>query len=126
MIIFFISWTLIVSIIGYIVYKNSDSKLDKETKDFTYKLNKQLDELDIDDVLDKPVKPYVSETGSIVKLDDENKGELFKSFERYYLEHPNQRFWQALRNFSKYYFIYGEIEDCEGKKVEDTFYLEGR
>ena len=37
----------------------------------------------------------------------------------YCLQHPEQRFWQALRNWSGYEFIYGFKE-----KLEDTFYID--
>ena len=57
-----------------------------------------------------------------------------KSFQEYCLANPDQRFWQQIRNFSGYRFIYGqklgdliaEAEDAEGRPValEDTFYLE--
>ena len=52
---------------------------------------------------------------------------LLESFAAYCNEYPEQRFWQALRNWSEYNFIYGSREtDPEAgdlPKVEDTFYL---
>lgn len=47
--------------------------------------------------------------------------EELESFILYCKTYPDQRFWQALRNWSKYNFIFGKqsLED-EG---EDTFYL---
>ena len=56
-----------------------------------------------------------------------------KSFTQYCEEHPGERFWQALRNWSKYDFILGifgddSIESVNGclarDGVEDTFYEE--
>lgn len=55
------------------------------------------------------------------------------SFTVYCRNHPEQRFWQALRNWSGYRFIYGQKEgdflvggakDAEGKEIilHDTFY----
>lgn len=47
-------------------------------------------------------------------------------FIRYCKENPEERFWQALRNWSGYLKIYGEYENKEVDDVvvEDTFYLE--
>ena len=57
-----------------------------------------------------------------------------QSFIKYCLEHPEERFWQALRNWSKYDFIMGwNGEKCNGVfdhgkahalGFEDTFYIE--
>lgn len=46
-----------------------------------------------------------------------------EEFIQYLKDHPQERFWQSVRNFSGYYFIYagGAIPD-EG--IEDTFYKE--
>jgi len=52
------------------------------------------------------------------------------SFVKYCKKNPEERFWQALRNWSGYKFIYGSYEDnnmaevCSKKLVEDTFYKE--
>lgn len=51
------------------------------------------------------------------------------SFTKYCLEHPEERGWQALRNWSEYSFIYGvkpntEIGDID--RYEDTFYKEDK
>jgi hypothetical protein len=40
---------------------------------------------------------------------------------------PEERFWQALRNWSGYNFIYGSYDDdykIELTNLEDTFYIE--
>ena len=42
------------------------------------------------------------------------------SFTKYCIENPEQRFWQALRNWSEYNFIYGSRDNAN---MEDTFYL---
>lgn len=57
--------------------------------------------------------------------------QLLKYFTAYCEQHPEERFWQALRNFSGYAFIYGQQGgefvshgiDIDGKKVDlfDTF-----
>lgn len=47
---------------------------------------------------------------------------LLDSFTKYCQEHPHDRFWQALRNWSKYAFIYGK-KDIDAS-LEDTFYKE--
>lgn len=60
--------------------------------------------------------------------------EALESFTAYCKANPKQRFWQALRNWSKYHTIYGyngphpledEISDESLVSLEDTFYLEG-
>lgn len=48
-------------------------------------------------------------------------------FTDYCLQHPEQRFYQALRNWSQYNFIYGSMGGLENKMdkligLEDTFY----
>jgi len=57
---------------------------------------------------------------------------LLSSFIKYCLDNPDQRFWQALRNWSGYNFIYGSnaeknmAEVCSRNFLEDTFYKEGK
>lgn len=59
------------------------------------------------------------------------------SFAEYCENHPEERFWQALRNWSGYGFIYGQddkgagsvvdtAKDLAGReiKLHDTFYLD--
>lgn len=50
-------------------------------------------------------------------------------FTDFCLQHPEMRFWQALRNWSEYSFIYGSnytLVDLTGMSkshfIEDTFY----
>lgn len=68
--------------------------------------------------------------------------ESLLEFIKYCFEHPQERFWQALRNWSQYYFIFGwrpkkplrmkedgnhyveGIEEMEKMGLEDTFYWE--
>ena len=47
---------------------------------------------------------------------------LLDSFIDYCKKHPYDRFWQALRNWSGYAFIYGRKDINES--LEDTFYKE--
>lgn len=51
---------------------------------------------------------------------------LLLSFSDYCDDHPGERFWQALRNWSHYNFIYGSIEPTEETHLEDTFYKEDK
>jgi len=45
------------------------------------------------------------------------------SFSKYCLKHPEQRFWQALSNWSgKYIFANDKLL----KQIDDTFYWEGK
>ena len=51
-----------------------------------------------------------------------------RSFIRYCIAHPEQRFWQALRNWSGFAFIYGSdfrLESTIGG-LQDTFYKEDK
>jgi len=54
--------------------------------------------------------------------------ELLESFVRYCQEHPDQRFWQALRNWSGYPFILGSDGSAGFEKTYeiDTFELRNR
>ena len=47
------------------------------------------------------------------------------SFIRYCVTHPEERFWQALRNWSGYSFIYGSTNQMF-ENMHDTFYIEGK
>jgi len=49
---------------------------------------------------------------------------LLASFTAYCREHPDERFWQALRNWSPYAFLYGSKEQIDDPRLIDTFYLE--
>lgn len=51
----------------------------------------------------------------------ENKEQL-DSFLAYCIDHPHERFWQALRNWSSYNFIYGSQELIDIDGLIDTFY----
>jgi len=50
------------------------------------------------------------------------------SFLDYCLEHPNERFWQALRNWSRFESIYvGKINaQVDAIRAIDTFYFKGK
>ena len=48
---------------------------------------------------------------------------LLKDFVKYCQEHPNQRFWQALRNWCGYAFI---LVKNHKEELKDTFYWEGK
>lgn len=61
---------------------------------------------------------------------DVRDSEIKENFIQYMDDHPELRFWQAVRNWSGYGFVYageGEMQpDGEIKlNVEDTFYWEG-
>jgi hypothetical protein len=53
--------------------------------------------------------------------------EVLKSFIKYCKEHPDERFWQALRNWSGYGFILVSrfFEPCRDGII-DTFYWENK
>jgi hypothetical protein len=52
-----------------------------------------------------------------------------EGFSRYCREHPHERFWQALRNWSGYHFVLvadiENFENFEPANVRDTFNWEG-
>ena len=53
--------------------------------------------------------------------------EVLKDFTAYCQRYPTLRFWQALRSWSRFNFIYG----CQGRNAvtdyaEDTYYFEGK
>lgn len=53
-----------------------------------------------------------------------------ESFTKYCKENPELRFWQALRNWSKYDFIMGwsaeefDLDKANEMGLKDTFYIE--
>lgn len=55
-------------------------------------------------------------------MKDTKNSTMLQSFTEYCEYHPEERFWQALRNWSRYSFIYGQR--AHGP-IEDTFHLEG-
>jgi len=50
---------------------------------------------------------------------------VLESFIEYCIVHPEERFWQALRNWSGAYSINYEDYDYRGEMI-DTFYFEGK
>jgi hypothetical protein len=57
-------------------------------------------------------------------MENKKQNTLLESFILYCHTYPRQRFWQALRNWSQYNFIYGSKELIRAKGLEDTFYKE--
>lgn len=52
--------------------------------------------------------------------------EALKSFTKYCLEHPEERFWQALRNWSRYNFVLvSDAPPLDYCQFIDTFSFEG-
>jgi len=53
---------------------------------------------------------------------------FYKIFMRYCIQHTEERFWQALRNWSGHKFIYASDEYYPPKDMDlcDTFYREGK
>ncbi len=51
---------------------------------------------------------------------------VLADFVRYCEEHPQERFWQALRNWANVYFIIASRECPMNASEQDTFYWEGR
>jgi hypothetical protein len=65
-----------------------------------------------------------SKKGSDLKSVDTSDG-LFSQFAAYVTKHPDQRFFQAVRNFSGYNFILGSmaLDADDYSQLEDTFNL---
>ena len=53
-----------------------------------------------------------------------NSVRMAEYFLEYVKKHPEERFWQALRNWSGYAFIYGSYTLVENENLEDTFFIE--
>lgn len=55
-------------------------------------------------------------------MNNETKNsKILGSFSAYCKSHPDQRFWQALRNWSGFNFIYASMKALGGE-VQDTFH----
>ncbi len=65
---------------------------------------------------------------SKIELDDEGNpsknSKQLRKFVLYCLENPDQRFWQALRNWDNSAFIFRQKRNEQGmtQQIEDTFY----
>ena len=55
----------------------------------------------------------------------EKNDDVLMDFIEYAAAHPEQRFWQALRNWSGHNFVYVSDELVEDDRLKDTFYMEG-
>lgn len=68
-----------------------------------------------------------SNTAKVIKFKSKNI-KLLDSFNKYCLKHPEQRFWQALKNWAKVNFIvfYHGQDLIEYDLFEDTYYLNER
>ena len=54
--------------------------------------------------------------------------DVLESFVHYCQDHPELRFWQALRNWSGYGFVVvtDDVDGWDTSRCFDTFYWEGR
>jgi predicted nucleotidyltransferase len=59
--------------------------------------------------------------GDVIKSKD-----LLNSFTEYCKANPDLRFWQALRNWSEFSFIYVSDIYKEDENLKDTFYFENK
>ena len=57
-------------------------------------------------------------------MKNKNRKELL-SFIEYCLEHPEERFWQAIRNWSQYSFIFAWKPDNLGMQDDGNFKSDG-
>lgn len=65
------------------------------------------------------------------KIKEDKNGKVLADFVKYATSHPEQRFWQCLRNWARVYKIliednYPESNDIGSNQVVDTFYFEGK
>jgi hypothetical protein len=51
---------------------------------------------------------------------------ILNDFIHYCIAHPDERFWQALRNWSEFKFIYANKDTRMNDAGEDTYYFEGK
>lgn len=49
-----------------------------------------------------------------------------RGFVQYMIEHPDERFWQAARNYSGYGFIIASDTPPDSPSQADTFHWEGK
>ena len=61
-------------------------------------------------------------------MPETRNSKVLASFVAYCKANPSQRFWQALRNWSKFDGIFGRKYDAAGLRFNeiDTFYFEGK
>ena len=59
------------------------------------------------------------------KVKSKNR-KVLEEFIHYCIAHPEERFWQALRNWSSFSTIYGGECGREDKGLINTFYFEGK
>ncbi|KKL47634.1 hypothetical protein LCGC14_2333570 [marine sediment metagenome] len=52
-------------------------------------------------------------------------GDVLMDFIQYCMKYPKQRFWQALRNWSGFHFIYGGEKMTTDDALTDTFFFKG-
>lgn len=45
-------------------------------------------------------------------------------FIKYMQKHPDERFWQSIRNFTLYSFVYVSARLIDEVGLKDTFYIE--
>jgi hypothetical protein len=70
-------------------------------------------------------EPIIVKEGSTVKFPLNKNKSLLASFTEYCQAHPEERFWQALRNWSGYNFIYASNRsEPKPDGLIDTFYKE--
>ena len=51
---------------------------------------------------------------------------ILDSFVKYCTEHPEERFWQAIRNWSTYGYIWVSNTVCRDPNCLDTYYWEDK
>lgn len=56
---------------------------------------------------------------------DVRNGDVLSDFVGYCLAHPEQRFWQALRNWAGVNFVYVASQPL-ASDIQDTYYREGK
>jgi hypothetical protein len=59
-------------------------------------------------------------------MQDPKSKKVLDSFIMYCYDHPGERFWQALRNWSGSLFILKSRYLPPDQHIQDTFYLEGK
>ena len=63
---------------------------------------------------------------SIKNIEKLRSGSELKDFTDYCVGHPDERFWQALRNWSEFEYIFASnktVENTYDSPVIDTYYI---
>lgn len=96
------------------------------------------DKTNSDDIIEQPkqkevnfmprkmnkLKEWSISARALRRVIKDRSGEVKVEFIKYMIDHPNERFWQSVRNFSGSSFVL--FSTSIDKNIKDTFYMEGK